>query len=477
MEFVLLILALGGLLTYSAAMHGTLLVLHSLLAVWYAWKLKATQPLTAIVLLGYAPMYFINPFAILAGWIDLDSTEEALYLSNVLMMVGLDLFIVGAYRLRWTKKDLCNVQPVEIAEGRVDIVIVIALGIYLIASCVQILGVGSLDASRGAFDMQKTDIAIGGEHSIFFLIARYASFSLPFAGFLIALKRPAKQAMFLIPLAALLVLHFLLFRVRQAPVAVAQGYLLGALSSYLFVTLKGRPLLGHIPSYVRMTALVMIPALAVMAVSIRWVRAMYATGQYDFSSESAEKIAEKTFAAGDFAVAYMCRMAVQKFPSEHEYLNGLSVYRLFLTPIPRFIWPDKPETSQRIFAGVLDPRLRAKGVTIPAGLVGDLHINFGPWGVLGMIVLGFFFAQERYTSLASLMVLASSGAWIFHFTRGSQTGPIVVLGVTWLVSRLFQYMLAPQPVAVSQTQWPMMMAWRPALAMPTVARKLKPRGG
>ena len=477
MEFVLLVFAIGGLLSYSPAVHCTLLVMHSLLCAWYAWKLKTTQPLTAIVLLGYAPMYFINPFAILAGWIDMDSTEEALYLSNVLMMVGLDLFIIGAYRLRWNKNDLYKLQPVEVAEGRVDIVIFIALGIYLVASCVQILGVSSVDSTRGAFDMQKFDIAMGGEHSIFFLMGRYASFSLPFAGFLIALKRPPKQAMFLIPLAALLFLHFLLFRVRQAPIAVSQGYLLGSLSRYMFVTLKGRPLLGHIPSYVKMTALVMIPTLAVAAVSIRWVRAMYATGQYDFSAESVEQITDSTFSAGDLAVAYMVRMAVQKFPSEHEYLNGLSIYRLFLTPIPRFIWPEKPETSQRIFAGVLDPRLRAKGVTIPAGLVGDLHINFGPWGVIGMIVLGFFFAQERYTSLASLMVLASSGAWIFHFTRGSQTGPVIVFGVTWLVSRLFQYMLAPQPVAAGPAQWPMMMAWRPALAMPTVVRKLKPRGG
>ena len=476
-EFLLLVLALGGLLAYSGPLHGALLVMHSLLCAWYAWKLKTTQPLTSIVLLGYAPMYFINPFAIIAGWIEPDSTEEAFYISNVLMMAGLDLFIIGAYRLRSTKKDLNKLQPVEVSEGRVDVVIVIALGIYLLASCVQILGVGSLDANRGAFDMQKFDIAMGGEHSIFFLAARYASFSLPFAGFLIALKRPSKQAMYLIPLGALLFLHFLLFRVRQAPVAVTQGYLLGTLSRYVFVTLKGRPLIGYVPSYVKTTAMVMIPIIAVMAVTIRWVRAMYATGQYDFSSESVEGITTSTFSAGDLGVAYMTRMAVQKFPSEHEYLNGLSIYRLFLTPIPRFIWPEKPETSQRIFAGVLDPRLRAKGVTIPAGLAGDWHINFGPIGVLGMIVLGFFFAQERYNSLASLMVLASSGAWIFHFTRGSQTGPVIVFGVTWVVSHLFQIMLAPQPVAARSGQMPVMMAWVPALSIPAVAGKLKPRGG
>lgn len=477
MEFLLLVFAIGGLMTQSAAIHGALLVMHSLLAMWYAWKLKTTQPMTAIFFMGYAPMYFINPFAILAGWIEPDSSEHALYLSNVLMMAGLDLFIVGAYRLRTTKHDLWKFPSVEVAEGRVDIVIMIALGAYLIASCIQILGVSSVDASRSAFSMQKFDIAMGGEHSIYFLMGRYASFSLPFAGFLIALKRPAKQAMFLVPLGALLFLHFLLFRVRQAPIAVSQGYILGSLSRYMFVTLKTRPLLGYIPSRVRMTALVMIPVLAVAAVSIRWVRAMYATGNYDFSSESAEQIADSTFSAGDLAIAFMTRMAVEKFPTEHEYLNGLSVYRMFLTPIPRFIWPEKPETSQRIFARVLDPKLGAKGVTIPAGIVGDLYINFGPWGVLGMVVLGFFFAQERYTSLASLMIVASSGTWIFHFTRGSQTGPIIVLGVTWICSRIFQFMLAPQPCTARPPGWQQAFAWRPAVALPTVSRKLKPRGG
>ncbi len=477
MEFLLLVLALGGLLTHSDGMHGALLAMHSLFAVWYAWKLKGTQPLTAIFLLGYAPMYFINPFAIHAGWIDLDSTEEALYLSNVLMMVGLDLFIIGAYRLRFTKSDLSALPPVEISEGRVDLAIVIALGVYLIASCVQILGIGSLDSARGAFDLQKSEVATSGSIGIYFLIGRYASFTLPFGGFLIALKRPAKQALFLIPLAALLFLHFLLFRVRQAPIAVGQGYIVGALARYLFVTLKNRPLLGHLPSRVRMTAMVMIPVLGVTAVSIRWVRSMYATGNYDFSSESAENITTSTFAAGDLAVAYMTRMAVQKFPTEHEYLNGLSIYRMFLTPIPRFIWPEKPETSQRIFARVLDPKLGAKGVTIPAGIVGDLYINFGPWGALGMLVIGFFFAQERYKSLASLMVLASSGTWIFHFTRGSQTGPIIVLGVTWVTAWMFQFMLAPQPCAARPTAWQQAFAWRPTVALPTVSRKLKPRGG
>lgn len=477
MEFLLLVLSFGALLAYSDPVHLVLLVMHGLLAAWYAWKLKDRQPLTAIFLLGYPAMYYLNPIAIHLGWIELDSTEEALYFSNFLMMAGLDLFIIGAYRLRFTKADLKDLPPVEVSEGRVDLAIFISLGIYFLFTCIQIIGVGSLDSSRGAFDLQKTDIATSGEHNIFFLLARYASFTLPFGGFFIALKKPGKQIAFLAPLLGLLFVHFLLFRVRQAPIAVSQGYLLGVLSRYMFVTLKDRPLLGHIPSRIKMAMLVMIPVLAVMAVSIRWVRAMYATGNYDFSGESAEKITDSTFSSGDLAVAYMTRMAVQKFPSEHEYLNGLSIYRLFLTPIPRFMWPDKPETSQRIFARVLDPRLGEKGVTIPAGVVGDWYINFGAWGILGMTVLGFFFAQERYRTLASLMVLASSGSWIFHFTRGSQTAPLIVLIVTWVTARGLQILLAPQPCQSMAQNRQFAWAWVPAVTLPQPPRKLKPRGG
>lgn len=472
MEFLLLVLSFGALLTQSDGVHVFLMVIHGLFAAWLAWKLKATQPLTSIFLLGYAPMYFVNPIAICMGWIDPDSTEEALYFANFLMMAGLDLFVIGAYRLRFVKGDLYKLPPVQVSEGRVDIAIIISLGIYLIVSCVQILGVGSLDASRSVFDMQKSDMAAGGEHNIYFLLARYASFSLPFAGFLIALKRPSKQVVYILPLFALLFLQFLLFRVRQGPIAVTQGYLLGILSRYLFVTLKGNPLLGEIPKFVRVGLLVMIPMLAVMAVSIRWVRSMYATGNYDFSTESGEQFADSTFQSGDFAVAYMTRKAVEKFPSEHPYLDGLSVYRLFLTPIPRAIWPEKPDTPQRIFAGVLNPRFREKGVTIPAGIVGDLYINFGPWGVLGMIVIGFIFSFEHYKTLGGLLMLATSGTWIFHFTRGSQTGPIVVFAATWIAAKILQFLLAPEPAAIARQTWQYVWAWRPAMAP-----KLNPRGG
>ncbi len=473
----MLVLSFGALMSQSDGVHVFLMVAHGLLAAWYAWKLKTTQPLTAIFLLGYAPMYFVNPIAICMGWIEPDSPEHALYFSNFLMMIGLDLFIIGAYRLRFVKGDLNKLPPIELSEGRVDIAIIISLFVYLIVSCIQILGVGSVDSSRDIFDLQKTDVAAGGEFGPYYLLARYASFSLPFAGFLIALKRPSKQIIYLAPLFALLFLQFLLFRVRQGPIAVTQGYLLGILSRYVFVTLKGFPLRGEIPKHVRVGLLVMIPMLAVMAVSIRWVRGMYATGNYNFSAESGGEFAGSVFQSGDFAVAYMTRKAVEKFPSEHPYLDGLSVYRLFLTPIPRAIWPEKPDTPQRIFAGVLNPRYREKGVTIPAGVVGDLYINFGPWGVLGMVVIGFVFAQEHYKTLGGLLMLATSGTWIFHFTRGSQTGPIVVFAATWIAAKILQFLLAPSPYVAAHQAWQYAWAWRPAVAMPGVAPKLKPRGG
>src|SRR5690606_9130889 len=113
-----------------AAVHIFLLLIHCALAAWNAWVLKTKQPMTALILLCYAPMYFLNPIAVHMEWIELDSPTQALVLSNVLMMVGMDLFIVGARRLRTTDADLAKLPKMEISDSRLTIAIVIAMGVY-----------------------------------------------------------------------------------------------------------------------------------------------------------------------------------------------------------------------------------------------------------------------------------------------------------------------------------------------------------
>jgi hypothetical protein len=459
MEIVCLVLALMALATDMDAVFVLLLAIHLVLGAATAWKLKATQPMTAIFLTAYAPMYFLNPLAIHLGWLELDSTEEALRLSNVLMMVGMDLFIFAARRLRMTKFDLNTLQPIAISEARIDIAIYAAVAVYGIATMVQLVGMSSM--SKSAFDLTKSEIATSGEHSLLFMIARFSSMALPFAGFFIALKPKKKQPLYLVGLLFFLLLHFVLFRVRQVPIATGQGFFIGMLASRLVISVSGKPVQRRLPRYMGILALTMVPILAVTAVGIRWVRGMYSWGTWDFSAESAQRIGVSTFQAGDLSVSYMTRQAIDKFPSEHPYFYGASYYRIFFTPIPRSLWPDKPQPTQREFAAVLSPKNAAAGVTIPAGIVGDFYVNFGSWGVLGMLVVGFAFGQEKYRSLTALMVMATSGAWIFHFTRGSQTGPLVILVLQYFMARGFTIILAPKPAAHLAENANMWWAWVP----------------
>lgn len=464
MEVLCLILSLSALGTESDGVFVVLLLLHLVLGGANAWKLKSKQPLSAIFLTAYGPMYFLNPIAIHMGWLDLDSTEEALRLSNILMMAGLDLFIFGARRLRLTKADLGELQPIAVSEGRLDLAIYIAFAVYGVASLVQIVGVGAGD--RSAFELTKSEVASTGEHNVFFMIARMASMTLPFAGFFIALKPRTKQVPLLLLLFAMLLLHFVLFRVRQVPIATAQGFFVGIFASRLLISVAGRRIQRTLPRYMGVIALTMIPVLAVTAVGIRWVRGMYSWNNWDFSAESAQRITISTFQAGDLSVSYMTRKAIEKFPLEHDYFYGASYYRIFFTPIPRSLWPDKPQPTQREFAAVLSPKDAAMGVTIPAGIVGDFYVNFGAWGVLGMLVVGFAFGQERYRSLAPVLVMATSGAWIFHFTRGSQTGPLVIMLIQYLMAKGFTFLLAPTPVSQLAAQPVTWWAWIPANSAP-----------
>jgi len=83
-------------------------------------------------------------------------------------------------------------------------------------------------------------------------------------------------------------------------------------------------------------------------------------------------------------------------PSQVPYQGGQTYSYLAVTLIPRFIWPDKPTVSQanqyyQVAYGLTDAR-RLESVSIAVGSMAEGYINFGWFGVIGiMLGIGVLF--------------------------------------------------------------------------------------
>lgn len=134
--------------------------------------------------------------------------------------------------------------------------------------------------------------------------------------------------------------------------------------------------------------------------------------------------------------------ALELVPESHNYLHGQSYYRLLFVPVPRFLWPDKPLNTQRIVAQWIDP-FAPSIKTTPIGIFGDLYINFGMWGVVGMLFFGFWFGlQDRGYKLRHALFLAVASTMVFHLVRGAFTNPILQMIVAVLSTAVLASYLA-----------------------------------
>lgn len=465
MEFVLLLFAMLGLLAHSAFLHTSLFLLHAIVATWIAWKLVRKQPLTAAFIVSYVAMYFPNSVAVLCGWMpqESDTSVSVLYTSNALIMIGLDLFMVAARRFRLNSFYADRLPRIRVEHVPVDTAI--AIGLIISATGLVVLIVIVTGMGINVF-LDAKSVRVGyGEHTRYYGIATYSFMLVPLVVFLIGLKRYSLQLPYLIPVACLLIVQFMIFRNRTPPVAALIAYIVARVASGYLVTVGARPLRGRLSATARITFIVGVPLIAMAGVSIKYLRASYAQQRYEVTQKRVERLLEHTFAGGDFGFSIFLRKAMTYFPDSHPYLRGQSYYRLLFVPIPRAIWPGKPENTNRIFARVVDPDLGRRNVTIPPGIVGDLYINFGPLGVVGMMVFGGLFGREPYRRFRDLVFLAGMGNWVFHLTRGALTNPIVTLVMTWILASILSRIVTRGALV----QYPESADWSPADGIATAA--------
>ena len=91
---------------------------------------------------------------------------------------------------------------------------------------------------------------------------------------------------------------------------------------------------------------------------------------------------------GDLSIYQPFLAIIKSFPREHDYLWGSSYAYLLVQPIPRSLWPDKPEAPIRsVVQATLGSEAATSGVAYPN--VGEFYANFGAVGlVAGMWVFG-----------------------------------------------------------------------------------------
>ncbi len=88
----------------------------------------------------------------------------------------------------------------------------------------------------------------------------------------------------------------------------------------------------------------------------------------------------------------------------------------------------KIPNTQRIVAQWINPGLES--YTAPPGIIGDLYINFGIVGILGMVVFGIVLGRiEKMRGLVSFIYSGAVFMPIFHLVRGGFTN-LVMIGLS-----------------------------------------------
>jgi hypothetical protein len=145
-----------------------------------------------------------------------------------------------------------------------------------------------------------------------------------------------------------------------------------------------------------------------------------------------------------------------KFPTQVPYQYGYGYYVQLVNPIPRFLWPGKPTLDAGLLMADLYGAVGASGeatLTISPGLIGEMYMNFGILGIIGLsffggwLVKGWDLIQVRYShSLPTIVYYTGGLAVLFimgrSFTMGMFYGLLSLAVLAWLIRLLNPHAVA-----------------------------------
>jgi hypothetical protein len=255
-----------------------------------------------------------------------------------------------------------------------------------------------------------------------------------------------------IPFAGLLliavVVGFLASRSRSPTVFLGASLLVGIWMARQIEVVDSRGLATRRPRQLRapsVGALLALMTFAVVVVSYaRSARGFFEQdGVRDLIRVDVQDAIVQNLRNGDFGYAATVFDVLEYVPEQTSFLRGRSYYRLLFVPIPRSLWPEKPQNTQRVVASWLRPSIPEH--TTPPGIQGDLYINFGLTGVLGFIAFGWCFGHlDRLHGLHRYLAIGGAVVPVFHLVRGGFTNPVLLLFTLIMASKLAAAMVESQ---------------------------------
>lgn len=386
----------------------------------------------ALLLFCYLALYYIQPVVqSFVPVIDLGAYANALPGYTYMTITGVHLFVV-AYALA-IGASAAPLARYEVARDRLRHVVLFFAAVNLAGIALIVWDAGGLHTAFAMSRVQRkeslTALSAGAGYLLYAGVMLHAL--LP-----VYLKR--RRGFYIAAVAALLGVAFLIFLVlRTRSVIVGQmiALLMGSFVIAPRVTLRPGESVSRMRWSHRVRR-VIIASLILVVVGGVGMYARHARGlfeQYGISGllrADPEAVITAAVSHGDLGYAPTVLRLIQAVPAEHDYLRGQSYYRLAFVPIPRRVWKEKPENTQRIVGSWLMP-YGPDIQTIPPGMQGDAYINFGLCGVFVFALFGVGFALiDRRSGLGQMLLVGVGFSPLFHLARGGFTNPVILLA--WL---------------------------------------------
>ncbi len=168
-------------------------------------------------------------------------------------------------------------------------------------------------------------------------------------------------------------------------------------------------------------------------------------GEGEFSWESRQKV--------DYVGNEMFRELLfirQYVPTQVDYQFGYVYYVQLVNPIPRFLWPEKPTLDTGLLMadayGAVDDKTGEAQMTISPGLIGEMYLNFGWLGIMGISAFGGWLvrgwdrlAENNADSISTKVYYTCGLAVLFimgrSFTMGMFYGLLSFALLAWILTR------------------------------------------
>ncbi|WP_280515294.1 O-antigen polysaccharide polymerase Wzy [Paenibacillus cisolokensis] len=133
-------------------------------------------------------------------------------------------------------------------------------------------------------------------------------------------------------------------------------------------------------------------------------------------------------------------------PELLNYQYGATFASLFIQPIPRSIFPEKPVYASTMIMEHLIPEFHEKGIGFAGSILADFMLNFGVLGIfIGMMTIGVLLKvveNFRQYHIQGVLFYSVTLSVIPFYTRGEFVGTSVWYLIVLLPSMLVFYLMS-----------------------------------